>query len=95
MLHFSHTCPGVATGTLVPSTSEDKPPTPVPFMTPPTGSEEAYDPHDYDEVAMEEAAARRATGGQGNGLPSVVRTYVTTVLNSGTSEQGTQRVCPL
>ena len=67
-------CPGVATGTLVPSTSEDKPPTPVPALTPPTGPSpdegEAYDPHDYDEVAVEEAAALRSAG-QGNGLPSV------------------------
>ena len=67
-----YTCLGVATGTLVPSTSEDKPPTPTPVLTPPTGSEEAYDPHDYDEVAVEEAAAHRAAaGGQGNGLPNV------------------------
>ena len=51
---------GVATGTLVPSTSEDKPPTPVPALTPPTLSD-AYDPHDYDEVT-EDVAAQRSSG---------------------------------
>ena len=61
---------GVATGTLVPSTSEDKPPTPVPALTPPTESE-PFDPHDYDEVPEDAAARNSRSSQQGNGIASV------------------------
>ena len=58
---------GVASGSLVPSTSEDKPPTPLPAVATPS-EPIAYDPHDYDEVPEDEMGRRT---GQDNGHPSV------------------------
>ena len=63
---------GSATGSLVPSTSEDKPPTPIQMQAPPTElSEIAYDPHDYDEVPADELNNVPRTSRHGNENSSV------------------------
>ena len=45
---------GQTSGTAVPCTGEDNPPTPTPLSAPPT-SPPSYDPHDYDEVPVDES----------------------------------------
>ena len=66
---------GSATGSLVPSTSEDKPPTPIQMQAPPTElSEIAYDPHDYDEVPADELV-RTSRHGNENSSVSVFTNF--------------------